>query len=243
MWRVRAVIKLLLIYFLWWVVYSQSNDFFGYQKSAMLTYILGVSVIQSLVLSSRSSDVSGEISEGALSNYLLKPFSYFRYWLTRDAADKLLNLVFVVLEIILFIFLFKPPLVISFSFVTIILTLLAVFFAILLYFYLSFLISMTTFWYLEYNGWPARFLFTVMLEFVAGGLFPLDIFPSKIYTVISFLPTTYLLFFPMQILLGRVSESELFTGIAIMIFWVWLLKMLVKKVWQKGIKVYESAGR
>lgn len=235
--------RLFLVYFLWSAVYSHSQSLFGYEKASMLTYVLGTSVLQALILSSRSIDVAGEISNGDLSNYLLKPINYFRYWLARDLADKLLNSLFVVAEMALIIWWLRPPLVLPENVGTIFLACLAAGFGLLLYFYLSLLISLTTFWYVEHSGWPARFLFQVLLEFVAGGLFPLNILPVGLFAVIRWLPTSFLLFFPLQIWLGQVGGRTLGLGLVLMLFWIWFLRFLVKWVWRQGLRVYEAYGR
>ena len=80
MWRVRNVMQIFLVFFLWDSVFSGSERVvFGYDRARILTYIFGILLVKSLVYSSRSIDVAGEISRGDLSNYLTKPISYFRY--------------------------------------------------------------------------------------------------------------------------------------------------------------------
>ena len=108
-WRTRSVVLLLTIYFFWFAVYQFNKQIVGYDEQMMLTYIIGTSIMHSLVLGSRSVDVSAEIGTGGLSNYLIKPINYFSYWLARDFADKILNLIFVAFELSLIFFILKPP--------------------------------------------------------------------------------------------------------------------------------------
>lgn len=243
MWRLRSVLNLLMLYFLWLAVFSHSDSVFGYQRNVMLTYILGTSLLQVLVLGSRSLDISGEISNGNLSNSLLKPLSYLRYWLARDVADKLLNILFVIVELSLIIFLLKPPLVLPGSPGLVLVSLFAASLAMLTFFYLSLFISMIAFWYPEHGGWPARFLFQVIIMFFAGGLFPLDILPKNIYALVQYLPTSYLLFFPLQIWLNRIEAGEILFGLMLMVIWIILLRKTARLIWQKGLKAYEAYGR
>jgi len=243
MWRVRVVIRLLTIYFFWLAIFSNTDRVLGYDKNLMLTYILGVSVIGNLVMASRSIDVGGQISTGELSNYLLKPLNYFRYWFARDLADKIVNISCAIIELFLIYLILNPSIIIPEKFTQILIFSAAMFLGMLVYFYLSFLISLTTFWYLEHNGWPARFLSTIVIMFMAGIFFPLDIFPEKIFTILKFLPTTYLLFFPIQIWLKRLSISLIFQGFVFSIFWIFALKAFSKFLWNKGMRIYESQGR
>src|SRR3990167_2130155 len=83
MWRVRMVVQMLAIYFLWVAVLGQRGGAFTYTTSQLLTFILGGSIIRSLVFSSRSIDAQGEIATGDLNNYLTKPLNYFANWFSR----------------------------------------------------------------------------------------------------------------------------------------------------------------
>src|SRR3989344_3347986 len=95
LWRFRNVLRILMTFFLWQVVFSTRTTAFGYSHSRMFSYILFVFVIQALVMAAPSNDnIGGEIGNGDLSNYLVKPISYLKYWLTRDLASKLLNALF-----------------------------------------------------------------------------------------------------------------------------------------------------
>ena len=181
MWRVRHVIQFLAVYFLWLAIYADNNQLFGYSRAAMLTYVIGTSVLRSFVLSSRSQTVGVEIASGDLNNYLVKPVSYLKNWLARDLSDKLLNLLFMTFELTLVILLLRPPLLPPASSPAAAIFIVAVILAMLLYFLFSFLVSSFAFWYPEHNSWPLRFFIFMILEFLAGGLFPLDIFPPVVY--------------------------------------------------------------
>lgn len=241
LWRFRSVVQLLVLYFLWQAAIPQGTTIFGYDQAKILTYILGTSIIRSFVLSARSVDVASEIATGDLANFLLKPVSYFRYWFTKDAADKILNLLFSVGEISLIVILLKPPLLKT-SPPFLLLTFLAITMGILLYFYLSFLISMLAFWTPE-SYWSPRFLFMIVLEFFAGGLFPLDILPKGFFHGLNLLPFPYLLFFPLNIYLGKVSLWGIFLGFLVGIFWTVVLARAVQLAFRAGVKNYAAWGR
>ncbi|HJX46074.1 MAG TPA: ABC-2 family transporter protein, partial [Patescibacteria group bacterium] len=109
MWRVRNVTQLFLVFFLWDTVFSaQGKVIFGYDKTRILTYVFGLLIIRAFVLSARAVDVAGEVANGDLSNYLIKPVSYFKYWLTRDLSSKALNLIFAAFETTALFFILKP---------------------------------------------------------------------------------------------------------------------------------------
>src|SRR5579859_1305440 len=109
-WRIRVVINLLIIYFLWMAILPSGKQLFGYSQSMILTYILGTSLLNAIILASRSGEVGDEINNGDLSNFLLRPINYFYYWFAKDLGDKAMNLIFSVIELSILFFLLKPPL-------------------------------------------------------------------------------------------------------------------------------------
>lgn len=242
-WRLRMVIQFLAVYFLWEVVISKESSVFGYEKASLFTYILAASLLRSIVLSSKSIDAQTEIATGELSNYLLKPINYFGLWFSRDMADKILNSLFCVVEIGLIYALLKPPILLQTNGLFLGLSLAAAMLSILMYFCFSFIISMTTFWYSEANGWPQRFLILTLLEFFIGALFPLNILPERIFNLIQFFPTTYFIYFPIQLYLGSLSNHQIVWGFSIMVLWIALFIIVTKKLWLSGVRSYEAYGR
>lgn len=240
MWRVRLILGLLTAYFLWKAVFANQQTIFGYSESAMITYILVASLLQSLVLATRSIDLAGIINSGDLSNILTKPISNFWYWLSRDAADKILNLVFAAAELSILYFLLRPPLI--FPPVLLVLPLLLVLLlSTFLYYLINYLFCLLGFWTPEV--WAPRFLLFVILQFVAGSLFPLDVLPQSIQKIVSFTPFPYLIFFPTQLFLGKLAGSAIVTGIAASLFWIVIFTFIVKITWTKGLKSYGAEGR
>ena len=241
MWRFRNVLQLLTFYFLWQAVFPQNATIGTYDKSQIITYVLAISLVRSIVFSNRSFAIGEEINSGMLSNYLIKPINYFMYWFSRDIGDKAMNIAFVIVEISLLIILLKPELFIQTNISYFLLATIAIVLAIIAYFILNALLEMIGFWTSEV--WAPRFIFMIVITFLAGGLFPLDLAPKSIYTILQFLPFTYLLYFPVKIYLGQIPQDQIFAGFAILIFWSFVLVLILKYMWSKGLKVYTAYGK
>lgn len=244
MWRVRNVMQIILVFFLWSSVFADpSREVFGYNREKILTYVFGILILRAIVLSARVVDMAGEIANGDIINYLLKPINYFKYWASRDIASKFLNLSFAAVEITVLYFIFKPQLFIQTDFLILTGTLISVAFAMVLFFCMLFIINMVTFWMPE-NGWAAQFLFIgIITEFLSGGAFPIDIFPQALQRILYTLPFPYLLFFPLQIYLGKAGGADLIRGFVISGGWVIVLLLLVRSIWGRGLKNYSAEGR
>lgn len=241
MWRLRTILQLLTLYFFWLAIMPQKGMFLGYTQKLMLTYILGTSLIQSLVLSSRSFAVGDEINSGNLSNLLLRPINYFLYWFAKDIADKAANIGLSIVELTILFFLLQPPLFIQTNFFYIAFCLIATILAVILYFFFNFLLGLIGFWSPEV--WAPRFIFFILLGFFAGGLFPLDILPKPIFTIFQMSPFPYLLYFPLKIYLGQLKIVEIYTGLGVSLLWVILMYGALKFVWTKGLRTYTAYGK
>jgi len=243
MWRVRNIMQFFLIFFLWDTVFSSpSTQIFGYDRPKILTYVFGLIIVRSIVLSARSVDIAGEVSRGDLSNYLVKPINYIKYWLTRDLSSKLLNLSFAMFEAVLLFIVLKPPFFLQTEALQLTFFVFSIFTAILLFFLLMFLFSMFALWYPD-QAWGASFLLFIFVDFLGGGVFPLDVLPVNFQNILYLTPFPYLLFSPLQIYLGKLDTLLTVRNVLIGAIWVAILSVMVNKIWRLGLKVYRSEGR
>ena len=244
LWRVRNVFQILLTYFLWSTVFtSPARQIFGYDRAKILTYVFGIIIVRALVFSARAMDVSRDIAHGDLSNYLLKPLNYFRYWFTRDVSSKVLNLIFASFEFIALFLILKPPFFFQGNPVALLAFLACIILAILIYFFLLFLVSSIPFWAPEI-GWGSHFLVTVVIiEAFSGALFPINILPHGLQAFLMATPFPYLIYFPVEVYLGNVQGSALIGGLMIASAWAGVLWLSLNFIWHKGLKVYQAIGR
>lgn len=241
MWRVRVFLQLITIYFLWFSLLPTQGSIFGYSKNLMLTYIFGTSILSSIVIASRSGEIGDQIHQGQLSNFLLRPINYFYYLFARDIGDKAMNILFSIFELTaLFIFI-HPPIFLQTNIFFLVAFFLSLIFALLLNFFFNMLLGCVGFWSGEV--WAPRFIFSILLTFFAGGLFPLDILPKPLFTLFYFSPFPYLLYFPLKIYLGAFNTTALQNGFIISILWTFILYVIVLFVWKKGLKVYAAEGQ
>ena len=109
-----------------------------------------------------------------------------------------------------------------------------------LYFILSFMTGCWGFWTSE--AWGPRFLLELFLEFTAGAFFPLDVLPQLAQTIIKSFPSPYLVFFPLQIYLGKLNSTQIINGFLIQAFWVITISAAARGIWLKGMRTYSSQG-
>lgn len=240
LWRLRSVLQFLLIYFIWWTVFQEADQVFGYTQKTILTYIMMAALMRAIILSSRTTDLANQINDGSIVNFLVKPLSFIKFYLIRDLADKLLNIIFVIFEISLLIFLLKPEIIIQTNFSILLLTVLAATLGITVYFCISFIVSLLAFW--VESSWAFIFMMTIILEGFGGGLFPIDILPKLLFNTLMLTPFPYLIYFPSKLYLGAMANSEMILGFSMLFFWVIFLWFVMKWIFNKGLKFYTAQG-
>lgn len=241
--RVRNLFGIILLYYLWSSVFaSGTTQVFGYDREKILTYVFMVLIIKSFVFTSKAGDIAGEIAQGELNKYLVKPINFTYYYLAKDAGAKLLNTLFSVFEFALLFLLFKPPIVIQGDISTLFFFIISLLLAVLIYFNIVRLTSFITFSLPEY-AWGAHFLISgVITTFLSGAVFPIDILPLALQKAIYLTPFPYLLFFPLEIYLGRLTMDFIIFGVAMSFFWLLILFFISQRVWRSGLKVYGAYG-
>jgi ABC-2 type transport system permease protein len=237
LWRVRSVMNLIVTYFLWNAILANRNSFGSYGKNNLLSYIIFVNLIVTFVMGTRTAEIAGEINNGNIINLLLKPIDFFKYYLFRDLADKAVNIFFAIGEITLFVILFKVPLVTPQN--------LGLFFLLfvsgtLISFYINLMLSFIGFWTTEV--WAPRFVFFMIVSFLSGAYFPLDLLPATVYKLFLLTPFPYLYYLPAKILVGKL-DTDILWEIAMSFIWIFLISQLTRLMWSKGNRNFSFWGR
>lgn len=240
-WRFRSFISFITLLIFWQAVYGSRTNLFGYEKSQMIAYVLGIALLRGIVLSSRSIDMAGQIKSGELTTVILRPLNIFKFWFSKDLADKLLNIFFTVIEVFLVIKILDIPFYLPRQPLTYLLFFLIIILATFLYFFVSFFISTMTFW--TDDTWATRWLFgIVFLEFLAGTYFPLDILPKSLTKLIYLTPFPYIVYFPIKIWNEQVFGLDALKVIGICLGWLFIFYLLSLNTWRRGAKNYGAYG-
>ncbi len=241
LWRVRMVMQLLVAYFLWLAIFTNKQQLFGYTQSMMLTYVLFVNVVRTIVGGTRTQDIGVMIQSGALSNYLIRPLNFFRFAISRDIGDKALNALCALGEFLLLFALFRPEIYLQTNIVTLLASIIALTFSVIMFFEFSLLLSFLGFWTNEI--WAPRFISFVLMEFLGGVLFPLDILPKALFSIAQILPFGYFIYFPIKVYLGQLTLPDMMSGLSVSIFWVIFFWYLVQRTWKRGLGAYTAEGK
>jgi ABC-2 type transport system permease protein len=112
--------------------------------------------------------------------------------------------------------------------------------AFLLRFMLEWTLALAAFWTTRIGAINQTYF--VLVLFLSGRIAPLELFPPAIQVVAAILPFRWMISFPTELLLGRLSVEETLIGLGAQAIWVVLAYMLMRGVWRAGIRIYSAVG-
>jgi ABC-2 type transport system permease protein len=239
---VFALIPLVATISLWRAIYTGKGDLVaGYTLAQMVSYYLVVTIVDALTAVAEDDwQIAGDIKDGRISQFLLKPIDYMTYRFCLFGAGRLIYTAVAFIPVALFIlyqrYYFVPPAnweTLGWFAISLVLTA-------ALQFLISYTLALLAFWLLEIS----TLIFIVFaFEYIAGGhLFPLDILPPGISRVLAFTPFPYQMFFPVSIYVGRVTGDAVYKGLLIQAMWVAIAYCVARFVWARGIRKYSAVG-
>jgi len=238
--RLRNIIVMLLLYFVWMSLTSKSGRFAGYAQTELITYVFGINILRALIFGAQSRQVAGDINDGSFSAYLIMPVNHLLRTFMGELAQRSLYAVTALAEVLLFAFLLKVDLMIQRDVAILAVFMVSVVLAMTLYFLLSYSVSLLAFWSREAMG--PRFLFDWVLEFASGAYFPLDILAPVLFTILGLLPFASIIYLPMQIYLGRADLQAALRGMALQVAWISFFVPVVLWIWKRGLRRYTGEG-
>lgn len=238
-WRFRNFLATVMALTVWTVIFNGQSTAFGYSRPEMTSYVLLVSVLQSVILASSLHGLAGEIYSGTMSQHLLKPENLFVSYATLEVADKLRNLVFSMGEGVILFFIFHPIFSLP-SGGTLALFVLWALLGTVIHFFITIAFGTLGFW--SPDTWGPKFVFFMIVDFTAGKLYPLDILPAAVRNLLYLTPFPYLSYVQIQLFLGRLTPTEITSWTIGIIFWTVLSYWLATSLWRRGLKSYEAAG-
>ena len=238
-----SLIPLIGTMMLWRAVYDgkAGAQIGNYDFSQMITYYLIVMVVDALTaVTDDDWQIAGDIKDGNISQFLLKPINYLIYRLCLFFSGRLVYTLSAAIPVGLFLAYHHANLVYPKEALTWVIFLTSLLLTAVLQFMISCTMAFLAFWVLEVG----TFVFILFaIENIAGGhLFPLDILPAWLLQLLQFTPFPYLLYFPVSIYLGHVHGQALINGLLIQAAWVVTAILLARFVWGRGIQKYSAVG-
>jgi ABC-2 type transport system permease protein len=187
-----------------------------------------------------ASGVARQIRDGEIKKYLIQPVDMIGFLLLGRVAHKLVYYGVAIGPFALVFYLCRgffagwPPPEVMAAFAA------SLVMAFLLGFFMELTLGLIGFWFLEVSS--LLFVYMLFNFFLSGHMFPIDMLPSPLDTIVRIVPLQYLAYFPAAVFLGKVEGTDLVVGLAVQAAWVVAFVVLSRWVFNRGVRRYSGFG-
>jgi ABC-2 type transport system permease protein len=239
---ISAAYPIFIQTFLWTAIFQNSGEgiVYGYTYRQMIAYTFLAGLITRIVRTGFEYDIMDDVKSGKFSKFLVQPLGYFPYRLCSYYGQKLPNLTIILAILVVVLVALNTFWGVALSFGQILIFLVTLALAVTLNFLIFYCISSISFWIVEVG-----FLFEgirIITILLSGGIFPLEVFGDRFVQVMNLLPFKYTVNYPINILNGRITPSEILGGMLIQCLWIALCILLANVLWRVGGRRYVAVG-
>jgi ABC-2 type transport system permease protein len=236
-----SLVHLTVVFVLWGAIFLGQDTIGGFDVRQTMTYFVAMLALQFMIGAfNEDYQISEEIRNGMINQFLLKPINYYVYRITQFAAARCVSGILVLIPLTLALPVIGHQLVFPTELWRLGIGIPALLMSAVLQFTIAYCFGMLSFWFLEIHGFV---ILSYAIETLLGGqIFPLDLLPPPVFAVAQMLPFAYQMYFPAAIFTGRIEFSEAVTGLGIEACWVVLMLMLARLLWRRGLHKHTAVG-
>jgi ABC-2 type transport system permease protein len=238
-WMIGQVLEPLVYLIVWSIVSNSSGGSVGdYTTKDFAAYFIVLMLVNQFTYTWIMYEFEYRVREGILSFALLKPVHPIHSDIADNVSSKLLTLPVMILIAAGLAALFHasispPPWAIA-------LFIPALLLAFLVRFLLEWTLALAAFWTTRVGAINQTYF--VLMLFLSGQIAPLTLLPSSIQVVAEILPFRWMIGFPVELLLGRLTLAEALMGLGAQAAWLLVSFVLLRIVWRTGVRNYSAVG-
>ena len=242
---IRALFSLFhlsVIFILWGAAFQGKTQIGSFDLGQTMTYFIMILMLQFFIGAfSEDFQISEEIRNGLINQFLLKPINYFLYRLSIFCAARIVTGLLALIPLTIILLLLRHQLTLPMDAWRLLLGLPAMVMSALIQFTIAYCFGLLTFWFLEIQSF---IILSFAIETLLGGqVFPLDLMPKVLFDISRYLPYYYQMYFPVAIFTGRISNfKQALAGLGIQAFWVVALLGCATLLWKRGLRRHTAVG-
>ena len=209
----------------------------GFGKDMYLAYVIWATFMGRVASNwMYEFNMLNEIESGTVNSVLVRPVSFFEYYLSQFLGYKWMCLVFTMWLPLLVCHVFSLPVDLT----KVPLAMLLVAYYMVFVHTLSFTFASLAFFFNRVGSLTVGKNF--LLWILMGDLFPLDLIPEPYRSVIIKLPSANGVFIPVGFITGRVSWEDFWFGFVSVTIGILVVGSVAMLIWNKGRRVYSGTG-
>lgn len=238
-WIIADVIKIGGLCFVW---LASSRITGSIDQAYIVTYYVLMLLVGRLMADITPEEGVRQILNGKFSNLLLKPMNHLSGYIGNNLGSNFFRLLVSIPAFLLGIFIATRLNLwaVDFNPYLIFLALVGVAMGFMINFFLGNIFSLLAFYNKNMEG--MRIFYFNIAALLSGEFIPLVILPFLAEYILKILPFRYTLSFPIEILIGRLTNYDIYTGFAIGMVWLVALYFIYKILYSISIRKYAAEG-
>jgi ABC-2 type transport system permease protein len=223
-----------------WLAVSSGSRGLPFNRTQFVTYYVLLSVTSMLTSVWLAPFVAETIRLGGLSPWLLRPAPYILNQIANNIGEKIVKLPLLLPLVLIMGLAFRDELRLPTDPLAWLLFALCLPCSATVAFLLDFTLGSLAFWVHDVRGMVrVKYLLS---GFLAGQFVPLALFPATLRTPLDIQPFRYTLSFPLEVVTGSLSRTEVMHGFAWQIGYCVALWALYRLEWRFGLRAYGASG-
>lgn len=238
-WMIGQVLEPLIYLIVWSAVSNSAGGSVGsYTTRDFAGYFVVLMLVNQFSYTWIMYEFEYRVREGILSFALLKPVHPIHSDIADNVSSKLLTLPAMVLIAVGLAVAFQAS--ISPQPWAILVFIPVMLMAFMVRFLLEWTLALAAFWTTRVSAINQTYF--VLMLFLSGQIAPLTLLPYPVQILADVLPFRWMIGFPVELLLGKLSPLEALIGLGAQAAWLLIGFVLLRIVWKAGTKVYSAVG-
>jgi ABC-2 type transport system permease protein len=238
-WQIGTVLEPTIYLVVWRTIANSGGGSVGsYAAADFAAYFLILMLVNHLTFTWIMWEYEYRIRQGMFSPLLLRPVHPIHMDIADNITHKLLAFSILIPATAALWFAFRPafappPWAIAAAIPALIL-------AFALRFLIEWTIAMAAFW--TTRTMAVNQLYYITMLFLSGQIAPLELLPGPLRLIATLLPFRWMVGFPVELILGRLTPRDTLTGLAAQAIWLAIAYAFFRLVWRSGVRRYAAVG-
>lgn len=236
-WMITNIMPLVMLAV--WYALAEDGPIGSYSQTDFVAYYLLITLLRQLTTVWVIHELDYQIRHGQLSIKLLHPINPIHEFMSDNLSDKIFRII-VMLPLGIIAYIIFPNIHYDLTPISVTLSLVALAMAWAMRFLSQYTFALFSFWVSQaetlHEIWYATWLL------IGGMVAPIELFPEPVAIVAKWLPFRFMLSFPAEIVLGRLTLSDMLVGLSASALWLGLMIAVYRVVWRRGLRQFSAYG-
>ena len=238
-WSMASILQIVVYLSVWRAVAEAGGTTGGFTPSQFAGYFLMLLLVREFTYSWMPYMLADDVRSGKLSGLLMRPLHPIVQHSADMVAHRIQSVAMLVPVAAILVFAFDASVDLRPG--ALAMALLVVLpLAALVRLLVDSLFALTSMWLTRIDG--IRNMYYLVLLLLGGQFAPIDVLPTALQAVAKALPFYWTLGFPTELLIGRASIAEAWTGAAVLAAWAIGTLLVLQPAWRAGTRAYEAVG-